>query len=104
GDVPEEVDLRLWLNKQVARRARALATLTRLGERFGECQNWQQAAIRIRHASPERFSRRLARALRSQEIGLRSLWQAVDVEPFYALMEDAALRGPTVRAFRMLLS
>jgi hypothetical protein len=53
---------------------------------------------------PDRFHKGLAAALRSQDFGLRTLWTAVDPEPFHARMEDASLRGPTVRAFRMLLS
>jgi hypothetical protein len=104
GVVPEADDLQLWLRKQFLRRGRAFSSLVRLGERFGPCATWHDAVKRIRQTKPERFVKGLAGALRSQQVGLRNLWQAVDPEPFYARMEDASLRGPTVRAFRMLLS
>ncbi len=104
GVVPEADDLQLWLRKQFSLRARDFVSLVRLGERFGPCPTWLDAAKRIRQAKPDRFARGLAAALRSQQVALRSLWQAVDLEPFHTRMEDASLRGPTVRAFRMLLS
>ena len=58
----------------------------------------------IRHVEPRRFVQGLSTALRSSQIGLRNLWHAVDPEPFQARMVDPTLRGPTVRAFRMLLA
>jgi hypothetical protein len=102
--VPEENDLRLWLNKQFARRSRALASLVTFARRFAPCATWQDAVVTLRHVRPDRFHKCLANALRAQEIGLRTLWTAVDPEPFHVRMEDASLRGPTVRAFRMLLT
>lgn len=104
GVVPEEEDLRLWLNKQFARRSRAFGSLVRLAERFRPCASWHEAAIVLRQVRTDRLHRGLAAALRTQEIGLRSLWTAIDPEPFHARMEDSSLRGPTVRAFRMLLA
>ena len=104
GFVPEADDLKVWLRKQFARRRRAFATLVRLAERFGPTTSWQEAAIQIRQIKLDRFVKGLSAALRAQDVALSSLWQAVDPEPFYARMEDATLRGPTVRAFRMLLA
>ena len=104
GVVPEEEDLRIWLRKQFAARARALPSLVRLGECFGPCATWQDGAIRIRQAKPPRLAKRLAESLQARAVGLGNLWRAIDLEPFYTRMEDASLRGPTVRAFRTLLS
>jgi len=104
GFVPEADDLKVWLRKQFVRRRKAFAALVRLAERFGPAPSWQDAAIRIRQIKLDRFVKGLAGALRAQDVALPSVWQAVDPEPFYARMEDATLRGPTVRAFRMLLA
>jgi hypothetical protein len=104
GVVPEENDLRLWLNKQFARRSRAFASLVTFARRFAPCATWQNAVVTLRQVRPDRFHKGLASALRSQEFGLRTFWTAVDPEPFHARMEDSSLRGPTVRAFRMLLA
>lgn len=104
GFVPEADDLKVWLRKQFARRRRAFGSLVRLAERFGPTAAWHDAAIRIRQIKLDRFVKGLSAALRAQDVALGSLWQAVDPEPFYARMEDATLRGPTVRAFRMLLA
>ncbi len=104
GVVPEEKDLRMWLNKQFARRSRALASLVTFARQSAPCATWQDAVVRLRQVRPDRLQKGLASALRSHEIGLRTLWLAVDPEPFHARMEDASLRGPTVRAFRMLLA
>jgi hypothetical protein len=104
GSVPEADDLRLWLRKQFARRRRALPTLIRLAQRFGPCSRWQDAAVLIRQVEPRKFGQGFAAALRLQQVGLRSLWQAIDPEPLHARMIDPTLRGPTVRAFRILLA
>ncbi len=104
GVVPEENDLRLWLNKQFARRSRALGSVVTLARRFRPCATWQEAVVTLRQVRPDRFHKGLASALRAEEFGIRTLWTAVDPEPFHARMEDASLRGPTVRAFRMLLT
>ncbi len=50
GVVPVEEDLRLWLNKQFARRARPLGTLVRLAARFRPCDDWREAAVVLRQA------------------------------------------------------
>ncbi len=104
GVVPEAEDLQLWLRKQFARRARHGSALVALANRFARCANWHDAAVILRQQRPDRFVKSLSAALRSGQISLRNLWLAVDPEPFHARMEDASLRGPTVRAFRMLLA
>lgn len=104
GVVPEAEDLKIWLRKQFELRAAAFKSLVRLGEQYGECATWQEAAVRLRQAPRAKFGATLAAALRTRNSGLQQVWEAVDPEPFYSRMEDASLRGPTVRAFRMLLS
>jgi hypothetical protein len=92
------------LQAEFARRAGALAGLTRLANRFRHCTGWEQAAIVLRQVSSARFYGGLRATLRARSVGLRNLWQALDPEPFYRLVEQDPVRGRAARAFLALLA
>jgi hypothetical protein len=79
-----------------------LEGLTRIGCRGG-CSTWEEAAVAVRNATPERLTEVLAAALDEQAPGLGALWGALEWEEYFGVRLDLEERGPTDRAFRALL-
>src|SRR5205823_7589066 len=85
-------------------RAAELEAFRDFAARFGAADTWVEAAVAARQAPDDRFAAELAKALRPKAATLRALWDALDVEPLHAVVDDPALHGPVVRAYRLLLT
>jgi hypothetical protein len=102
GKVIEAREICRRVKREFHRRETALSSLMELARRE-PTSDWQDAAVAIRQQSPESFGRALGGSLRHGSVSLKSLWRAIDMEPFHELLDDSEVRGPAARAYFALL-
>jgi hypothetical protein len=104
GKVLAEDELVAAVETVLTERADALAAFRAWAARFGAAADWPGAAAAARRVPAEHFTAVLADGLRRGAAALRDLWAALDVEPLHAVADGPELRGPAVRAYRLLLA
>jgi hypothetical protein len=103
GKVLEVEDLLERLRSEYERRERDLVSLHNFGSRYGDCENWYDAAIALRQLSMDDFYNGFRENLSRGSVLLGDLWQAVDPEPLHTLIADNEIRGRATQAFTALL-
>jgi hypothetical protein len=84
-------------------RERWLPALREMAARRQTCPAAEEAAIWLRQRPVDTFRLMLLEAVRARPSLLGRLWEAVDPEPFHALLARPGVRGPVARAFAGIL-
>lgn len=104
GPVLEAADITRLLAECFDSWADELDGLVRLARRFEPCAGWAEAAVVVRNAPPDKLYRALRRGLAEQAPSLRSLWAAVSLERYRAVLNEPGARGPAASAYRAMLA
>lgn len=104
GPVLEAADITRLLAERFASWADTLDGLVRVARRLGPCAEWAEAAVAVRNAAPDKLYRALRRGLAEQAPSLRSLWAAMSLEHYRAVLDEPGARGPAASAYRAMLA
>jgi hypothetical protein len=97
----DRAQLQSALAAELKNRARFTPALVELASRTVD--SWEDAALALRQATPERLRDLLVRATSTRPAIVGELWACLRGEPFHEIVGTDDARGPVARAYNLLL-
>lgn len=91
------------LRQEFTLRKDDLSSVLQMGKKFAEVDTWNEAAMELRGVNPTELRQQFCSAIQTGEVSLKSIWRALDPEPFHHLLTKAEARGRAARSFLAML-